>query len=334
MEANGESGRLALVLGGGGSKGALQVGLYRAMRELGLRPDLVVGASVGAVNGAFVAAGVGPGALAQGWASLSRDDLFSYNWRELWKGLGARSLFSAAPLRRLLAGGIPARRLEDLEVPLAVVTTHLAAGDACVWDAGDLLEAVVASCAIPGLLPPVEGPDGELHVDGSLADNLPIEIALRRGATHVVAMNCRTCDRCRRDSPSLTDVIGQAFSIAADCSLRWMADRFEDRDRVLLLQPELGEHINALDFSHGERLVEAGYQDALPRLREWVGTLEAGRPASRLRRRIRRDGPGEADRHARPEGAVRRRNGGRPLCGADAAGASGRVREVGETVGG
>lgn len=285
MELEGrERPRLALVLGGGGSKGALQVGLYRAMCEVGLRPELVVGASVGAVNGAFIAAGVGPRALARGWSGLARRDLFAYNWRVLWRGLRARGLFSAAPLRRLLSGGVPARRFDELQLPFAVVTTHLASGEPRVWDSGDLLEAVVASCSIPGLLPPVEGDDGALHVDGSLADNLPIELALRRGATHVVAMNCRTCDRCRRESPRLADVIGQAFSIAADCSLRRMADRFEDDGRVLLLQPDLGEYINALDFSHGERLVEAGYACALPRLEAWARGPLAAREDGRIRR--------------------------------------------------
>ncbi|MFQ5679624.1 MAG: patatin-like phospholipase family protein [Gemmatimonadota bacterium] len=261
--------KLALVLGGGGSKGALQVGLYRALCELGLRPDLIIGASVGAVNGAFMAAGVGPRALAGGWATLSRQDLFSYNWRVLWKGLSASSLFSPARLRRLLER-LPARDFEDLTTPLAVVTTHLTAGEPCIWERGDLVEAVVASCSVPGLLPPVEGHDRVLHVDGSLANNVPIEVAFARGATHVVAMNCRTCDRCRRNSARLTDVIGQAFSIAADCKLREMADSYATRREVLLLQPDLGVHINALDFSQGRKLVQAGYACALPELRRWV----------------------------------------------------------------
>lgn len=269
--------RLALVLGGGGSKGALQVGLHRALCELDLRPDLIVGASVGAVNGAFIAAGVGPRALAAGWARLSRNDLFAYNWSILWRGLSATSVFSARPLRALLGDSLPASRFAELQVPLALVTTHLGTGEPCVWDRGDLVEAIVASTSIPGLLPPVEGHDGIRHIDGSLADNIPVEIAFERGATHVVAMNCRTCDRCRRESVRLADVLGQAFSIAADCTLRRMAEAYAERDDVLLLQPDLGEHINALDFSHGARLAEAGYRSSLPRLRDWVAEVDGRR---------------------------------------------------------
>lgn len=264
--------KLALVLGGGGSKGALQVGLYRALCEIGLRPDLIVGSSVGAVNGAYIAAGVGPRALARGWAGLARKDLFSYNWSILWKGLSASSVFSPAPLRGVLSRHLPFRRFDELTVPLSVVTTHLSAGEPCIWERGDVVEAVVASCSVPGLLPPVLGPDGVLHVDGSLADNVPIEVAFERGATHVVAMNCRTCDRCPRNSVRLADVLGQAFSIAADCRLRQMAESYANNKEVLLLQPDLGEHINAMDFSHGQRLVKAGYDCALPELRRWAPT--------------------------------------------------------------
>ena len=261
--------RLALVLGGGGSKGALQVGVYRAMRELGLMPDLIVGASVGAVNGAFIAAGLSPEALAAGWARVAREDLFSFNWRILWRGLAARSLFSPAPLRRLLEGRLPVRRFGELPTPLALVTTHLTAGEPCVWERGDLIEAILASTAIPGLLPPIEGHDGVLHIDGSLADNFPVEIARERGAARVVVVNARTCDRCRKDSVGLTDVLGHAFSIAADCKLRSMEGNGLSESDVLIIQPDLCEQIQALDFSQSRRLIEAGYEWSLPRLREW-----------------------------------------------------------------
>ncbi|MFQ5690154.1 MAG: patatin-like phospholipase family protein [Gemmatimonadota bacterium] len=279
MNTSTEKPRLALVLGGGGSKGALQVGLFQAMCQLGLRPDLIVGASVGAINGAFMATGVGPKILAQGWSALRREDLFSFNWRLLWRGASAQSILSARPLRELLERSLPKARFEALPVPLALVTTHLSTGEACVWERGDLIDAIIASSAIPGLLPPVEGHDGVRHVDGSLADNVPIEVALERGATHAIVMNCRTCDRCRRESVGLTDILGQAFSIAADCKLRGLESHGNHGEEVLLLQPEMGEHIRALDFSQGKRLVRAGYEHSLPRLRAWLESqpLKPGR---------------------------------------------------------
>lgn len=270
--------KLALVLGGGGSKGALQVGLYQAMRELGLRPDLIVGTSVGAINGAFIAAGLEPADLASGWRSLERDRLITLNWSLLWRGLSAESLFSARPLRNLLEESLP-RRFDQLGVPLSVVTTHLGAGEACVWERGDLVEALLASCAIPGLLPPVAGHDDVYHIDGSLADNVPIQIARRRGATRIVAMNARTCDRCHRRSTSLADVLGQAFSIAADCKLRGMEGGTALTEDVLLIQPDLGDHVRALDFSQAGRLIRGGYEASRSRLENWI----SGRPRTPTR---------------------------------------------------
>jgi len=259
------------VLSGGGSKGALQAGLYRAMCELGVRPDLIVGVSVGSLNGVFIAAGTGPRTLGEGWAGLSRGDLFSFNWSLLWKGLGAASIFSDGHFRRFLEDRFPVRRFEELEIPLHVVTTHLAMGEACRLEEGDVVQAVLASCSLPGLLPPVRMHGDVPHIDGSLGNNLPVEIARDLGAERVVAMNCRTCDRCGPGDVSLTGVIGRAFGIAADCTLRREEVRFREDPDVLLLQPDIGEHVYALDFSQGRRLVEAGYEYALPKLRSWLG---------------------------------------------------------------
>lgn len=268
--------RLALVLSGGGSKGALQVGCWRAMQELGLRPDLIVGASVGALNGALIAAGRSVDGMAEGWRALQRGDLFGFNWSLLWKGLRAESLFSARRFREFLERTLPDGDLEDLEIPLHVVTTHLSAGEACVWSEGSLIDAVRASTAIPGLLPPVPGHGGVPHIDGSLGDNLPVEAARGLGATRIVAVDCRTCDRCHDPGTSIADVMGRAFGIAADCTLRRSEAALEDGDRVLLLQPDLGEHVYALDFSQGDRLVGSAYEYARSRLESWLGTGTAG----------------------------------------------------------
>jgi len=262
--------RLALVLSGGGSKGALQVGLYRAMDEIGLRPDFVLGTSVGALNAAFVATGVDPEVLAQGWANLSFRRLFGFNWRLFLPGGAISSLFTPTRLQRLLREDLPVHSFDETEIPLSVVTTHMGLGEACVWERGDIADAVVTSCSVPGILPPVIGHDGVPHIDGSLANNIPIDLALERGATHVIAMNCRTCAACVPDARRLHNVLGAAFGIAADCKLRVMEERYREAPNILLLQPELGESIAALDFSQGRRLAQQGYEYAAPRLREWL----------------------------------------------------------------
>ncbi|MFW6192183.1 MAG: patatin-like phospholipase family protein [Gemmatimonadota bacterium] len=267
---SGDGSRLALVLSGGGSKGALQVGLYRALCELEVRPDLIVASSVGALNGALIAAGVGPRTVAEGWRRTSRSELFRTDWSLLWRWTSAQGLFSGPHFRRFLDDHVPARTFEELDIPLHIVATHLTSGEACRLSEGDLREAIHASCAVPGLLPPVALHGGVPHVDGSLGDNLPIAVARELGVRRILAMNCRTCDRCEVADPNLAQTLGRAFSIAADCTLRRMRERYGSDPDVLLLQPELGERIQALDFSQGARLVEEGYRWALPRIRGWV----------------------------------------------------------------
>lgn len=273
-EIEGLRGRLALVLGGGGSKGALQVGLYRALCELRVQPDLIVGASVGALNGALIAAGVGPRTVREGWTEMERSDLFRLNWSLLWRGLRAESLFSGSHFRNFLEDRLPADRFRDLPVPLHVVTTHLSLGSACTFNEGSLVEAILASCSVPGLLPPVQAHGGVAHVDGSLGNNLPISVARELGADRILAMSCRTCDRCGPTRFDLVEVMGRAFSIAADCARRRMTEDELGASDLLLLEPDLGERVYALDFSHGERLVRAGYEHTLPRVREWLAHLD------------------------------------------------------------
>jgi NTE family protein len=235
-----EQNRTALILGGGGSKGAVQAGFLRAVEKLDIDVGLVVAASVGAINGAF------------------------------------------------FASGVPARYFDELATPLVIVTTDLVTGEPILWDRGDLIEAVLASCAVPGLLPPVPGPQGHLLIDGALSDNVPVEIAFERGAGRVLGILCRTCAACRPLDLGLTAMLGQAFGIAVDCKWRSDARRYAESDDVLIVEPDIGTHIQALDFSHGDELWRAGYRLSRPVLERWMKETAAGvaRAAKNRARRV------------------------------------------------
>ena len=114
----------ALVLCGGGSRGALEVGFYRAVRELGLPVDMVLGSSIGALNGACIASGMPPDELADLWRIFRRRDAVRWNWRELVTAHRCSGLFSLDPLRRLLRRTQPVTPFEDLTIPRIVTTTH------------------------------------------------------------------------------------------------------------------------------------------------------------------------------------------------------------------
>ena len=151
----------AFVLSGGGSLGAVQVGMLQALGERGVVPDLLVGTSAGAINAAFVGGHeMGTAALlelAGLWRSLRRRDLFAL--RPLHGVLAVAgvspSLFSAEPLRRLVEANLGYGDLLDASIELHLVTTDLSSGREVMLSSGDAASAVVASAAIPGVFPPV-----------------------------------------------------------------------------------------------------------------------------------------------------------------------------------
>ncbi|UCC82776.1 MAG: patatin-like phospholipase family protein [Gemmatimonadota bacterium] len=281
-----EQNSTALILGGGGSKGAVQAGFLRAVEKLDIEVGLVVAASVGAVNGAFFAAGVPARYMVAEWSRLRRRDLFGLNWDLVRKRSRSPSVFSSRRLRRFLEKRLPVRRFDELAVPLVIVTTDLATGEPYLWDRGDLIEAILASCAVPGLLPPVRGPHGRTLIDGALSDNVPVEVAFRRGAGSVLGILCRTCAACRPLELGLAAMLGQAFGIAVDCKWRSDARRYAESDDVLIVAPEIGTHVQALDFSHGKELWQAGYRLSRPLLERWKRVSEAGALAKKRDHRV------------------------------------------------
>ncbi len=271
--------KVALVLGGGGSKGALQAGFYRALCELGIKIDLVVAASIGALNGAFIAAGMPPRLMAHEWARVRRRDIFSFNWEMLRRGTLPESIYTFRNLRRYLEKRLPVRRFEDLQIPFVAVTTELETGRPFLWEQGNLVDAVLASCAIPGIFPPVQGPQGRLLIDGALADNVPVSTALDRGAERVVGILCPVgCERPGL-ARGITRRLGRAFAIATDITWRLEQPRYRLRPEVLVIEPPNNIEVQALDFSRGAELARAGYRASMQILSLWLEEL-SGRSAA------------------------------------------------------
>jgi NTE family protein len=181
----------AFVLGGGGLLGAHEVGMLRALAEAGIRPDIVVGTSIGAINGAFVAADPQGGAdrLGELWRSEAIREAFSENlWsRAVRLARSGTHLHSIDPLRHMLARMLPAEDFSHLELPFQCVAASIERASACWFSAGPLVPAILASCAVPGLLPPVRIGD-EHCFDGGLVDSIPVGKAIALGATTVYVL--------------------------------------------------------------------------------------------------------------------------------------------------
>jgi len=212
------SGPVAFVLGGGGPLGAYEVGMLKALMERDIRPDLVLGSSVGALNGATIAADPTPDAvtrLEQLWVSLRERGVFADTlFAQMGTALRSRThLFSNAALRGLLEREFAGTRIEDLPVPFECVAASIERAAEHWFTSGPLIEAVLASSAVPGLLPAVHI-DGEHYLDGGLVDSVPVGRALASGAGTVYVLHVGRLDQPLSPPRTPREVAVVAFEIA------------------------------------------------------------------------------------------------------------------------
>lgn len=193
------SAKVAFVLGGGGHLGAHEVGMLRALIEADIKPDFVLGTSIGAINGAAVAGD--PTAesitrLAETWSRIEESDAFDGS---LLGRLGtlARTrthLHGIGGLKRLLEGTATVERIEDLAVPFQCVAACIETASERWFKEGSLVDAVLASCSVPGILPPYRIGD-EHFLDGGVVNSIPVGRALQLGARTIYVLHVGRIER-------------------------------------------------------------------------------------------------------------------------------------------
>ena len=251
----------AFVLSGGGSLGAVQVGMLQTLADRHITPDLLVGASAGALNAAYVAGrGFTPGTLddlAGIWRGLRRQDVFPFApHHHLLALAGARSSLCAPDgLRRLIRSHVTYDRLEDAEIPVHVVTTDVLSGTEVLLSTGDPTPAVLASASIPAVLPAVEI-DGRLLFDGGVADNTPISQAVALGADRVVVLPAGVA--CALESPPRSALGTAVHALSLLIEQRLVSDvaAFHDRVELIVLPPLCPLSVSSLDFRHAATLID------------------------------------------------------------------------------
>ena len=267
--------RTAFVLGGGGNLGAVQVGMLRALLERGVVPDEVVGCSVGAINGAGLAADPTPAGvdrLEDIWRNLKGDAILpAGRLSGLW--LLTRKYRSLEPndgLRRLIEQ-LPFRTFEELARPLHVVATSLRTGGERWFSTGPFTEPILASAALPAVFPPVTV-DGEVLIDGAVVNNVPISRALELGATQIVVLHVGNFERPRREPRRPLDALLQSFSIARNYRFRAEADNPPEGVEVDIIPGIDPGNIRQNDFSKSAQLISRAYRSTVAYL---DGELEA-----------------------------------------------------------
>jgi NTE family protein len=183
--------KTAFVFAGGGSFGAIQVGMLHALASRGVAADMVFGSSVGAINAAYYAGTPtieGIRQLETIWRGLRRRDVFPVTWRTLFGFIRRRDfLITSDGLRRLIETHLPYRNLEDAKIPIHVVATDILSGETVVLSRGSVADAVLASAAIPAAFAPV--PFENLYLaDGAISSNTPVKVAVAQGAKRLVIL--------------------------------------------------------------------------------------------------------------------------------------------------
>ncbi|GAC1326119.1 MAG: patatin-like phospholipase family protein [Thermoleophilaceae bacterium] len=183
----------AFVLGGGGHLGANEVGMLRALIEAGVRPDLILGTSVGAVNGAVIAADPSEESvdrLTAVWTGIDETGVFggSLVSRVTTFARTRTHLHANDGLRHLLAEALPVDRIEDLAVPFQCVAASIERAAEHWFSEGPVVDAVLASASVPGLLPAYEIA-GEHFLDGGIVNSIPVGRAVELGASTVYVLH-------------------------------------------------------------------------------------------------------------------------------------------------
>jgi NTE family protein len=260
--------RTAFVLSGGGNQGVAQVGMLRALLERGIVPDVVVGTSAGALNGAGVAYApnlTGVAQLAAVWEQLRADQVFPGGkihraWNVVRRGT---HLFENTGLAALIDHATPARSFADLEIPLRVVATDLDTGDEVVLARGPLKPALLATCALPGVFPIVDH-DGRRLVDGGVVNSVPLWHALSGPVDRVFVLNV-SAGIGERIERSPLDVVMTSFMHARNQRFELELRHVPENIEVVVL-PRPADPRDLFDFSGARELIDAAYEMACERL--------------------------------------------------------------------
>jgi len=267
--------KLGLALGGGAMAGMSHIGILEVLEEEGIVPEVITGTSAGAFVGAAFAAGMSAGEL--------RERAEGLKWKLLRRRLfPTLALASAGPMRTYLRKLLPVTRFEELRIPLGVVATDLVSAEMVVMAAQngwpgdrelphdmvvmtpDLVDAIVASCAIPVVFEPVRVED-RLLVDGFLTNNVPAGLARLMGAERVVAVDLMAD---RRERPAPRHIV--EYALSALNAYRYWAVKNRSIWADVVLRPNVAE-LRRGDSIDVKGFVEAGRRaarEALPALRK------------------------------------------------------------------
>lgn len=251
----------ALVLCGGGSKGAFEVGVLKVLLQKWM-PNVVIGTSVGAINGAVLLDGTNIYAnllrLEQIWLSIRKKDFFKFNKHLLYKFHLASSFYANSNMVNFLGSHLNSKRFEELALPFYVNCTRMRDGLNIFFHKGDLISPVVASCAIPPLLPPFKI-EGEYYFDGGLGSYIGIDMLKQNKFKKIVIISLID-NHDIEYSNNMLDISKNSIDIIRHNLIRREIELCRAKEVVTISPVKV--NIDLLDFSHTRALIQLGEYEA------------------------------------------------------------------------
>jgi NTE family protein len=257
--------KTAFVFSGGASLGAVEAGALKAIVEEGIQADMVLGTSVGSLNGAMYAYNPtieGVKAIEDVWLNIKVWNVFSPSPITPVFNITTFGLYLISPknLRKLIKQNMEFTRIEETQVPLYIIGTDIKSGQEIVFHKGLALEALMSSVAIPGVFPP-QRMAGYSIVDGGIVNNAPISTAVRLGAQRVVVFPIGVPSP-DQEPKTVAEVLIRSFVFLLNRQLSTDIQLYKDKVELIIVPPPDCIDVGPHDFSKSKLLIDESYVKA------------------------------------------------------------------------
>ena len=263
--------KTAFVFSGGASLGAVEVGALKAIVEEGIQADLVLGTSVGSLNGAMYAHNPtikGVKDIENVWLNIKVWNVFTPSPITPVFNITTFGLYLISPknLRKLIKENMKFTRIEETQIPLYIIATDIKSGDEIVFDKGLALEALMSSAAIPGVFPPQRMSDF-IIVDGGIVNNAPISTAIRLGAQRIVIFPIGVPSP-DQEPKTVAEMLIHSFIYILNRQLSTDIQLYKDKAELIIVPPPDSVNVGPHDFSKSKQLIDMSYKKA----KDWLKT--------------------------------------------------------------
>jgi NTE family protein len=247
--------KIGLALSGGGARGFAHVGVLKVLAEHDIRIGLVAGTSAGSIVGGCLAAGMSVDEISAMSAKVGYANM-------MLPALGVSGMFSSAPMGNFLKKYLPVKRIEEMPMPFAAIAFDLNTNEKVVYkDSGDLIEAIRASSAVPGVFAPIRDGGGRLVVDGGVVSPLPVDTVRAMGADVVIAVDLMACGATFRNNSRT----GIGIMIRSAMALLQIAAANEARNADIVIEPAIA-HLRPDQIKKCDEFIMLGERAARERI--------------------------------------------------------------------